>query len=262
MPKSTPPEGIADYCSTMLRRVWRDHLKGTAVERPLRRTGAILMREPQKVRSNRLDDWALIDLIATLPPNANCIDVGANVGDILRAMVTSCPDGNHRAFEPIPFRAAELQQTFPSVQVHAMALSNASGTAEFSHAERDSRSGLTRTLHAANAGRLVETIPVQIAPLDTVVDGRVDLVKIDVEGAELEVLEGARGVLQDSRPLIAFEQNESASGSSAELHGLLTDAGYCLRPIRSRRFVSSSQFVGMIGCGACWNFLAVPDAAA
>lgn len=244
----------------MLRRVWRDHLKGTAVERPLRHTGAILMREPQKVRSNRLDDWALIDLIATLPSDANCIDVGANVGDILRAMVTSCPEGSHQAFEPIPFRAAELQQTFPSVQVHAMALSNASGTAEFSHAERDSRSGLTRTLNAANAGRLVETITVQIAPLDTVIDGRVELIKIDVEGAELEVLEGARGLLRNWQPLIAFEQNASAAGHSAELHYLLTDAGYHVRPIRSRHLLSNPQFVDVIESGANWNFLAVPRA--
>ncbi|WP_163616436.1 FkbM family methyltransferase, partial [Klebsiella pneumoniae] len=55
---------------------------------------------------------------------------------------------------------------------------------------------------------------VTVETLDDVIDRcalpRIDFVKIDVEGAEVGVLKGARKVLMSSRPLLLLEANEPA----------------------------------------------------
>src|SRR4029077_9130628 len=59
---------------------------------------------------------------------------------------------------------------------------------------------------------------------------RPDLVKIDVEGYELAVLRGARGVLKESRPLVFLEIHPARiaelGGSVGELSDLLAELGY------------------------------------
>jgi FkbM family methyltransferase len=52
-------------------------------------------------------------------------------------------------------------------------------------------------------GNLKEIVQVRESPLDELVEGPVDVVKVDVEGAELEVLEGMRGILR-SNPKVAL----------------------------------------------------------
>jgi FkbM family methyltransferase len=59
---------------------------------------------------------------------------------------------------------------------------------------------------------------------------RLDVVKLDVEGAELRVLEGSRKVLREMRPVILFEASDDAlraqSGSLAELLEFLRSQDY------------------------------------
>src|SRR6476661_2803227 len=73
---------------------------------------------PRETRRTMRDDEALRLLLAlTLAADANCVDVGANAGNLLRHMVRYAPAGHHIAFEPLPNRAAELRQAFPQVDV-------------------------------------------------------------------------------------------------------------------------------------------------
>jgi FkbM family methyltransferase len=77
---------------------------------------------------------------------------------------------------------------------------------------------------------------VQVETLDAVVVrlgiAKVDVIKIDVEGAELKVLEGARDVLRSSRPLLLIEANDDAlrkqEASTADLLALLRSVGYAM----------------------------------
>lgn len=65
---------------------------------------------------------------------------------------------------------------------------------------------------------------------------RIDYLKIDVEGAELAALEGARRYLKTGIALIQFEYNDMARGAGvrwAEIHHLLDDLGYTVQQARA-----------------------------
>lgn len=68
--------------------------------------------------------------------------------------------------------------------------------------------------------------PVQMIAIDDLGLTRVDFIKIDVEGMELEVLEGALGTLESHRPVLLIEWIKSGA---AAIRDFLIPLGYSLR---------------------------------
>ena len=79
---------------------------------------------------------------------------------------------------------------------------------------------------------------------------RLDLLKIDVEGAEALVLRGAVKTLSTLRPRILFEKN---ADSLSECQRILEDFGYRLSDLRGRPFRES-----MVSDPHCPDLLATP----
>ncbi|MEO5890186.1 MAG: FkbM family methyltransferase [Ferruginibacter sp.] len=142
-----------------------------------------------------------------LKKDSNCIDIGANMGHILMEIVAAAPKGRHFAFEPIPGLYASLKKRFSkNTSVLNYALSSKKGTTSFNYypgrpaisgfRKRDFDVGGQPTLLTVQVEKLDDLIPENLA---------IDLVKIDVEGAEYEVLLGAKRVLQANRPIVLFE---------------------------------------------------------
>ena len=134
----------------------------------------------------------------------NCLDIGCHIGSFLQKLVTMAPRGKHHAFEPVPHKAEWLARKFPTVSVHAVALSDEHGTAEFYvNAEQTSYSGLV----ARRAAGPLEPVAVPCRTLDEMMSGnaRIGFVKIDVNGAESKLLRGAREFLQRDRPFVLLE---------------------------------------------------------
>jgi FkbM family methyltransferase len=170
-------------------------------------------------------------LAFSLAPDSCCIDVGANRGAILAEMVRVAPDGRHIAFEPLPHLSELLRRTFPAVDVHEAALSNHAGTADFSyvHGHSDGWSGLKFRPLPTGEEADVEQIQVKLEVLDEVVDPDRDLalIKVDVEGAEQQVFEGALATLRRHHPIVIFEHglgSANAYGTEpADVYALLCE---------------------------------------
>lgn len=165
--------------------------------------------ENKKLAMNRAqrDNINITTLIkANLKPDSNCIDIGAHKGEILKQFIKHAPQGSHYAIEPIEELAVQLKTNFPKVNVFNCALSNKTGEADFVYVpEMPEWSGLRKQKYPVEASPIKRQIIVQ--KLDNIIsnDLKVDFIKIDVEGGELEVLKGAVGTINRSKPIILFE---------------------------------------------------------
>ena len=146
---------------------------------------------------------------------SGCVDVGCHRGDILELMLRAAPTGYFYAFEPLPNFFAGLKKDFnqANIEIHEIALSDSDGEAQFNHVV--SNPGYSGFL-PRRYDRPQETeakITVKMRRLDDIVDPRhrIDLVKIDVEGAELQVLRGATGLLKRDQPVVVFEHGKGAA---------------------------------------------------
>lgn len=170
-------------------------------------------------------------LAFALAADSNCVDVGAHRGALLVEMVRVSPGGRHLAFEPLPHLAARLREHFPGVEVHQSALSNHSGTADFAyvHGRAEGWSGLRFRPLPTGEEPVVEQIDVRLEALDEVLDAAYApaLIKIDVEGAEQQVLEGALETLRRHRPIVIFEHGAGSADAygtaPADVYRLLTE---------------------------------------
>jgi FkbM family methyltransferase len=171
-------------------------------------------------------------------------DIGANNGSYVHFMR---PHSRRVfAFEPIPWMAAELARKFPrGVEVKTIALSREAGSAVLRMPILDGKvilgcSSVSEEASAVYAEH--QEIPVRLEPLDAIYGGDAGFVKIDVEGHEEAVLDGAWGTIRRSRPRILVEIEERLNpggiGRIAERFGALDYRGYFIhdgkmRPIES-----------------------------
>jgi FkbM family methyltransferase len=240
---------------------------GTPVE-PLARWALRAVRAGNPLRRSAQDQRRTIAIAKRiLRRDSNCVDVGSSYGDFLAVFLKRAPEGHHFAFEPVPASAALLRQRYPSVQVFEMALSDSTGEGVFQHVVTDpGYSGLLRRSYPRPDFQ-VEAVPVRIDKLDNVLPAgiRVHLLKVDVEGAELQVLRGATRTLQQSHPYVLFEHGAGAAdhyGTTPEMvFDLLADHDLDVRTLAAwlhgRPAMTRGEFVSEFGGGNC-NYIAAP----
>jgi FkbM family methyltransferase len=145
------------------------------------------------------------------------VDVGANVGSytLLAAAVRGA---RVFAFEPVPIAFARLRNNVRINDAEDLvvavqgAVSNAPGTLRFT-ANLDSMNRVATT-----GDETATTIAVSVTTLDEALAGvHPTLLKIDTEGHERQVLEGAKSVLEDSSLLGLIVETGSRSGTGARL---------------------------------------------
>lgn len=197
-------------------------------------------------------------LAAALPRDATYVDVGANRGQVLREAVRVAPAGRHLAFEPIPTLAASLAASFAGVDCRRRALGDHAHTATFCHfTSMDGWSGLRRSPEVSDERGTPEYIDVEVSTLDAEIGELVPrVVKIDVEGSELDVLAGARTLLAEAKPLVIFEHVATAAAlydaSPQSLWELLAESGYEVfavtgeGPFDARAFAQSATIVNWL----------------
>ncbi len=176
----------------------------------------MLKLSPIPLTKNLKYDLLTKKVINQLKANSNCIDVGCHKGEILDLMVHAAPEGKHFGFEPIPELYNQLVEKYASnasCKIYSIAASNTKGQSEFNYVvSNPSYSGLKKRDYD-RPSEVDEKIQVETDLLDNIIpkDLPIDLIKIDVEGAELLVLEGASELIKRDQPLVVFEYGIGAS---------------------------------------------------
>jgi FkbM family methyltransferase len=146
-------------------------------------------------------------------PDQDAIDVGANDGCYVHFLRRHAK--RVIAFEPMPELATALRAKFPrSVKVEAIALSDAAGSVALCMPVVD---GVTVTGCSTVSPAATATYPghrlfeVPMDRLDSVYSGGAGFIKIDVEGHEQAVLDGAVRTIRRCRPRLLVEIDERLS---------------------------------------------------
>ena len=209
-------------------------------------------------------------LIARLAPDAVCVDIGCHKGKFLDPMRRAAPAGRFFAFEPVPYLYELLRSKYRTdarVQVFNMALSSSRGATTLYINERNlGLSGLSD-----RPGRMgqdgLSKVQVCVDTLDCRLgDQRVDFIKIDVEGAEYHVLQGARQIMIRSRPLILFEFGLGGADyfgiDAQEMYALFATLDYAVFTVddyvRGREPFTAAAFSACFNLNSKFNFVAAP----
>lgn len=178
-----------------------------------------------------------IDLLIELQPyikkNAVILDIGANIGNHSVYWAVRSYAKKIYSFEPVEDffkilkKNIEINQLNDKVKIFNIGLSNQKINGSILEYHRDNI-GETRIKQDSNGNLMLDR-------LDNITfeDNTIDFIKIDVEGHELEVLQGARETLLKYRPVVFVE---ISSENKTKVHEYLTKLGYRLE----KRFRNSN----------------------
>lgn len=210
-----------------------------------------------------------------LNANSNCIDIGCHAGVFLDEILKFSPLGYHYGFEALPEFSSNLIKKFANnknVRIHGLALSDESREVTFQHVvSNPGYSGLKQRKYD-HPHELIEQIKVKAAKLDDIIPNSLDIsfIKIDVEGAELQVLRGAKETLKRNRPVLIFEHGLGAADcygtTPFDVHTLLcSELGFGIHLMEywlensSGRSLSCEEFHNEFASGRNFYFMAVAE---
>lgn len=209
-------------------------------------------------------------------PSDVVFDIGANVGaHTLRLARSVGPTGRVFAFEPADFAFAKLQRNLdlnPELQArtsaHQLFLAAAPGANGQNEIYASWPLETDSSVHPKHRGRLVAASKASTDTLDHFVARerieRLNLIKIDVDGQELPVLQGGLAVLTKFRPILVMEMSPYVHAehhnSFAALVALLRDAGYSIRDADTWKplALEAAELEAIIPDGASINVIARP----
>lgn len=199
------------------------------------------------------------------------VDIGGHVGRHAFPLAEMAGEGGAVwAFEPLP----EMRQRFVesmnangviNVSLFPFALSSVNGAAEFCYIPNNpGESGLKeRAVYNQSPSEIVRR-KVCVRRLDDFVPRRqrVSFIKIDVEGAELYVLQGAQETIRDSRPIVAFECGSASylgyHDTPELMYSLLDRQYYDIFSITGEKITEERMFARVSKEQNYWDYIALP----
>ncbi|MFM2386153.1 MAG: hypothetical protein RL660_910 [Bacteroidota bacterium] len=155
-------------------------------------------------------------LNVVLSASSNCIDIGCHKGEIMDEFLQRAPQGQHYGFEPIPNMYRALVSKYaqhPNVHIHELALSDKLGSTRFNYVSSNpAYSGMLKRQYDRPEEQ-DQQITVATNLLDNMIEAQtaITLIKIDVEGGEYQVLQGAKQTIARTKCLVIFEHGLGAS---------------------------------------------------
>jgi FkbM family methyltransferase len=278
------PPGEPEPLSARLIRRWREKRLLARLERDwpggftLHRTGDLVyVPAPLDARGRH----ALLHpprvhpaVLAFLHPGSVACDVGANLGEWAVPFARAVgPAGRVIAIEPAPRSAAALEATLAAnalrqAETVRCAVGDRDGMTEFAVPVVTSARTDTGTARIGPARAGHEALQVQLRSLDSIAAerslDRLDLIKIDVEGHERYVLDGAAAILDRWRPVIVIETGHEAEGSRSAIHDRLSRLGYRVLGILLDHGIAAADWPAYVAlqppfrAGDAHNLLLVP----
>lgn len=191
-----------------------------------------------------------VDAVKFIAP-ATLLDIGANKGQFSTVVRTCSPGAIIHAFEPLPAGADRFEALFAGdhlTTLHRVALGEDSRTAVFHVTDREDSSSLLKPgkgQEDAFGVSRTRTIDVQVRPLESVVNlewfPHPILAKIDVQGAELEVLLGIRQLKQIDAIYVELSFVELYEGQPLfeDVQKYLDECGFELRGVFNQAFTEN-----------------------
>jgi FkbM family methyltransferase len=179
-----------------------------------------------------------------LQPGMTVYDIGANVGfTALLAAKQVSPGGRVICFEPLASNSDQIARNaelngFHHLQIYRIALGSSDGEAKFLVSQSPTWG---RLAHAGRAPLQSSVMRVPIRSLDSLSASEhlppPHFVKIDVEGAEPEVILGGKKLLASARPVLVIELHHTYQAVLDALKGL----NYNVRPLTRTRAVFTTD---------------------
>lgn len=186
-------------------------------EDPLRK---LKRRHKRDLRYARAEGM-LAGVVSMLRPGDVAVDCGANRGDVTALLAASGAEVH--AFEPDPYNIEKLTERFvgiANVHLHAAAVGTAAGSIRLMRAanwEANPELASVKSTVVAGGQNIAEGAGIEVAMIDfpaflrdlVAAHGRVAFVKMDIEGAELDLLDAMLGQgLFDQIQLTVAETHE------------------------------------------------------
>jgi FkbM family methyltransferase len=158
------------------------------------------------------------------------VDVGANTGTWTRWLASSFVSGH--AIEPDPDALATLRADLPgNVEIHPVGAWDTAATLPFSHFAATEHTSAYFVDEGINTGPRTGVRELPCLPIDALrIDGPVDFLKCDTEGAENEVLRGAARMIARDRPWMLVEIH--SIDNCLSVTRLLADSAYLFTVVR------------------------------
>jgi FkbM family methyltransferase len=255
----------SDFQRNPIKALWRTllwHLRWQVDKKPW----VLPLINDLKIRAPRCGPGALIYyqgfsepetadfVLRFLKPGMVFLDIGAHIGEytLLGAQAVG-PKGQVHAFEPNPeifrFLCENVKSnSLSNVTLNNLAISDVDGETEFEVCDEPSLCSLKSSAGPKEQRKVLESIVVRSIPLDKYWVGYetpIDLVKIDIEGAEMLAFVGSKRLLKSpdpDRPVWIFEyapENYARFRYQADdLFRLLLGSGYTIWEYHAKRHVS------------------------
>jgi FkbM family methyltransferase len=178
------------------------------------------------VQDNSID--ALIPYIQT---SGKIIDIGANQGVYTIIASQKLPYTEFIMFEPLPDTAIHAQNNASKCniphQMEVVALSNYNGDGQFQV------SNMTQTNKFGSGTTVI------VKTLDSYCYDDITFIKIDVEGHEFQVLQGAKETITANKPVILLEYHQEADWDAIESF-IINDINYSITQLSPQHFNRNS----------------------
>ena len=178
-----------------------------------------------------------------LSPSARVVDAGANIGTFAMQVLWRCPAAHVISIEPDPGNLSYLRENVArwmgqQIEVCPVAVGAAVGVGRLNTTRSDS-------VRISDDG----SVEVPVRPLNEFLSGRVDLLKMDIEGSEYPVLQAAGSGLRNvKRVVVEYHQFSGMENTMPECMVTLRNAGFNRFSIHHLRHFSPDKPVQLEHC--------------